>query len=204
MAARPFVTDDARIVDAGGCQVESFLKRKNSGDSEFWLLPACDPVGRVEFTAGGLRERSGSEDGSVGIIQAKTLLKRLETDGSGFALTLGALRRRYGVQPSYWNPFLNAIASRSFSGDRWVLHANAGVIDERWSHRALHTWGIGAEIAVTGRLFAIVESYGQELESHGRQIGVRYWIAPNRFQVDSTLGWQRAASWVSVGLRALF
>ncbi len=45
-AARPFVTDDARIVDKGGCQVETFLKRQSRYDeSEFWFLPACNPWG---------------------------------------------------------------------------------------------------------------------------------------------------------------
>ena len=203
-AARPFVTDDARIVDRGGCQIESFVKRDNSGRGEFWFLPACNPLGRVELTAGGLRERSASETDSVSILQAKTLLKPLEMNGAGFALTLGALRRNSSAGPAYWSPFLNAIASRSFAEDRWVLHANAGVLDERSGHRALHTWGVGAEIALTGQLYAILETYGQELEPQSRQLGVRYWIIPNRFQVDSTLGWQHAASWLSVGVRILF
>jgi hypothetical protein len=45
-AARPFVTDDARVVDRGGCQIETFYKeqRKYSG-SEFWFMPACNPFG---------------------------------------------------------------------------------------------------------------------------------------------------------------
>ena len=50
-AARPFVTDDARIVDH--CQVETFYKeQRNYSGSEFWFLPACNPFG-FEITIGG-------------------------------------------------------------------------------------------------------------------------------------------------------
>src|SRR5689334_10793100 len=84
-AARPFVTDDARIVDPGGCQIETFYKEQRvySG-SEFWFMPACNPFG-VELTAGANRIEG---DRSL-VLQGKTILKPLETNGSGFALTLG-------------------------------------------------------------------------------------------------------------------
>ena len=52
MAARPFVTDDARVVDKGGCQVETFVKRQQRfKENEFWFLPACNPWG-AELTLG--------------------------------------------------------------------------------------------------------------------------------------------------------
>ena len=45
-AARPFVTDDARVVDPQGCQVETFYKRQREfREQEFWILPACNPWG---------------------------------------------------------------------------------------------------------------------------------------------------------------
>src|SRR3954466_12292366 len=96
-AARPFVTDDARVVDEGGCQVETFVKRQRKLDErEFWFLPACNPFGRVELTVGRTWvDGTAPGDSRVNILQAKTLLKRLETNGTGYALTLGAGR----VQP---------------------------------------------------------------------------------------------------------
>ena len=51
-AARPFVTDDARIVDPGGYQIETFVKRQHRfGEHEFWFLPAMNAGGRVELTS---------------------------------------------------------------------------------------------------------------------------------------------------------
>src|SRR2546423_1115150 len=44
LAARPFVTDDAQIVDQGHCQLETFYKKQHAySGSEFWFLPACNP-----------------------------------------------------------------------------------------------------------------------------------------------------------------
>ncbi len=43
-AARPMYTDDARIVDPKSCQVESWI-RFNRDSTEYWALPACNPLG---------------------------------------------------------------------------------------------------------------------------------------------------------------
>ena len=76
-AARPFFTDDARIVD--NCQIETFYKEQRSySGSEFWFLPACNPTG-FELTVGGNRiERERNE-----ILQTKLLLKPLEPNAGG-------------------------------------------------------------------------------------------------------------------------
>ena len=98
-AARPFVTDDARVVDPQGCQIETFYKHQREvREHEFWFLPACNPWGRVELTLGGTWVE-GTHPGDIRslIVQGKTLLVPLETNGSGFAFTLGVAR----VSPVY-------------------------------------------------------------------------------------------------------
>ncbi|TLY72116.1 MAG: hypothetical protein E6K43_13440 [Gammaproteobacteria bacterium] len=71
-AARPFFTDDARIVD--NCQIETFYKEQRSySGSEFWFLPACKALG-FELTAGGNRIEGDRNE----ILQAKLLLKPLD------------------------------------------------------------------------------------------------------------------------------
>ena len=124
-AARPFVTDDARVVDEGGCQIEIFVKRQRKLDEhEFWFLPACNPLGRFELTAG-----------------------RSWTDGSGYAQTVGALRVSPFQTAHTSNPYLNGIGSFSFADDRVVVHANLGAINDRQAGTIRATWGLGAEIA---------------------------------------------------------
>src|SRR5688572_10357447 len=109
-AARPFVTDDARVVRPGGCQVEAFFKQLRPGrGSEFWFLPACNPLQRAELTLGGRRIAADEEPTTRAVIlQAKTLLRALEPNGAGFAFTVGALRDRPGPG---WERYVNAIAS---------------------------------------------------------------------------------------------
>ena len=50
-AARPFVTDDARLTTEGSCQLESWA-RLYENSSEIWALPACNPFGNLEVTLG--------------------------------------------------------------------------------------------------------------------------------------------------------
>src|SRR3954469_16219435 len=91
-AARPFFTDDARVVDKDHCQVETFYKdQRTYTGSEFWWLPACNPSfmpmqNGLEVTVGA--NRIG--DQGNGILQAKYLFKELQTNGFGIALSAGS------------------------------------------------------------------------------------------------------------------
>jgi hypothetical protein len=203
-AARPFVTDDARTVDRGGYQIETFYKEQRAySGSEFWFLPACNPFG-VELTAGGNRiegERSL-------VLQAKTLLKPLATNGSGYALTLGTFYINPQHGGNVWSPYVNAIGSFSFLDDRAVVHANLGAIHDRVAGLERATWGIGLEALLVGpKLYGILETYGQHADKPTRHGGLRYWIVPNQVQVDSTLGEQKSEPvrrFYTIGLRLLF
>jgi len=209
-AARPFVTDDARIVNSGGCQIESFVKRqRRHQEDEIGFLAGCAPVAMVELTLGGVRTDSAEEGASnAAIAQAKTLLRTLRTNDFGLALSLGATRLNPTgpVQQTGWAPSLNVIGSLSLLNDNATLHANLGSVRDRVLSRTRHTWGLGAEIVFNARLSGIVEAYGQEADRPSRQLGLRFWLVPNRFQVDGTLGSQSGGSraWTSLGIRALF
>ncbi len=211
-AARPFVTDDARLVDPGGCQIETFIKRqRNFGEREAWFLPGCNPGGNLELTFGGLNVRNDADGrASTLIAQGKTLLRPLHTNDYGVALTLGAARQSQFAAGagSPWSPYLNLISSISMRDDALVVHANAGALDDRTTGVTRPTWGIGAELLVAPRLYAIAESYGQKGDKPSQQVGLRYWLVPEHVQVDGTLGTQRSGppgrSWMSLGLRLLF
>jgi hypothetical protein len=197
-AARPFVTDDARIVDRGGCQIETYYKEQRTYQgSEFWFLPACNPFG-VELTFGGNR----IEGDDNAILQAKFLLRPLETNGWGSALSVGA----FGG-----DPYANAIASFSFADDRAVIHANAGAIRDGKTDLTRWTWGLGLEALLHApRFYGILETYGQRDDKPVLHGGLRFWILPQRVQLDTTVGAQSGQSgqpdrrFYTVGLRILF
>jgi hypothetical protein len=203
-AARPFVTDDARIVDRGGCQIETFYKEQRAySGSEFWFLPACNPYG-LELTAGGNR----IEDEHSVVLQGKTILKPLETNGSGFALTLGTFYVNPQDGRNVWSPYVNGIGSFSFLDDRAVVHANVGAIRDRIAGFDRGTWGLGLEaLLVAPRVYGILETFGQYADKPTHHAGLRLWIVPNKFQMDSTIGNQNGdppQRFYSVGLRLLF
>lgn len=193
LAARPFITDDARVVDEGHCQIEAFTKSQYAyAGSEAWFLPACNPFG-AELTLG----RNRIEDEYNTIVQAKFLFKALQPNRAGYALSVGS----FGGEP-----YFNAIASRSLHDDRAVLHANLGAIRNHDADRG--TWGVGLEALLAApRWYGIVESFGQRGDKPTMHFGLRFWVIPNRFQVDATHGHQSAdpeKRFNSVGLRLLF
>lgn len=208
-AARPFVTDDARVVDKGGCQIETFAKRQHKlTEREFWFLPACNPWG-VELTAGrSWTDGTAPGDSRFNVLQAKTLLKAMQPNGSGYALTLGAFRVSPFQTAHTTNPYVNAIGSFSFADDRVVMHVNVGAISDRQASMTRATWGVGAEIALHPQVIGIVESYGQRADKPTFHYGLRIWVVPNRVQLDGTLGRQDSGpperSFSSLGLRILF
>jgi hypothetical protein len=189
-AARPFFTDDARVVDRGHCQLETFYKEQRAySGSEFWFLPACNPLG-MELTVGGNR----IEGERNSIFQGKYLFKELQTNGFGLAGSLGY----FGS-----DPYVNGIASFSFLDDRAVVHANLGSIS-----RTGATWGLGLEaLLLAPRVYGIAEVFGQRGETPTLHYGLRFWVVPNRFQIDATSGNQSAdpeKRFYSVGVRILF
>lgn len=189
------MTDDARIVDAGGCQIESFVKRQLSiRELETWFLPACNLGGNLEVTAGALRVAPSPQGTStIAIVQGKTLVKPV-TEGSlglGFSAGSQALhlsRPRPSGRREGYIPYVNGIGSWSVARDAIVFHGNLGCGRDLDARKDLINWGLGAEIRVATRLFAIVEGYQVSGTKPAQQIGVRWRAIPNRLRIDGTVG----------------
>lgn len=203
-AARPMVTDDARVVDPKACQVETWVRR-NQGSTEFWAIPACNFTGNLELSMGGARTRpdGGGAGTTDQLVQGKTVFRPMASNGWGWGLVLGTYghpgvgREWYGYLP----------ASVSFADDAVVLHTNLGWQRDPETRRDNATWGLGSETRLGGGSWLVAETFGQQ---HGKaifQVGVRHWIVPDHVQVDITYGnrWSGGtdARWISVGLRLL-
>lgn len=204
-AARPMTTDDARLTDAGACQVESWVHLHGS-QREIWALPACNPGGNFELTLGGALSFTGTrQEAGALVIQGKTLLKPLETNGYGIGIAAG-----YATQPGSANsghPYFYVPASFSLADDLAVIHTNLGYTRERENHANRLTWGLGSEIQLSAQNYLIAETYGQDKGSPFFQIGLRHWIVPNHVQIDTTLGSRigqiHEERWISIGLRLI-
>ena len=207
-AARPLITDDARWVDPGACQVEAWQK-VNRGSREFWAFPACNP-GALEITAGG-NDLPDGEGGRINdyVLQGKKIFRPLETNDYGFGLAVGAFFHGDPApgQGQLKTAYFYVPISKSFLDDKVVVHVNLGAQNDHDARARSWTWGMGTEINVTPRFAFIAESYGDDRTRPYFQGGVRFWIVPNRFQIDTTIGAQSgdigATRWFTTGLRLI-
>ena len=125
------MTDDARIVEPGACQLESWVQR-NRDSTEFWALPACNFSGNLELTMGGARTRDDAGSATTDqVLQGKTLFKLLEPDGWGAGLALGTVRHPRLPGGRDWYAYVPA--SFAFDRERVVLHLNLGWLREQAS-----------------------------------------------------------------------
>lgn len=206
-AARPFVTDDARLTTGGSCQLESWM-RSYPDSKELSVLPACNPTGNLEFTFGGGRaKQEGVQATNDHVFQAKTLFRTLETNDWGWGLAAGTIRHPE-ITPGpnmLGNTYAYIPLSVSLRDDKVIVHVNLGWLKDKASGLNSASWGIGGEFKLHSKLLEIAETYGDNRGmSHG-QVGVRYALIPDLFQVDATLGRQLSGQgngrWVSFGVR---
>jgi hypothetical protein len=201
-AARPMVTDDARVVDPQSCQMESWVRREH-GRTELWALPGCNATGNLELTVGGALRNEGSTHLSARVLQGKTLLRPLQTNDWGWGLVVGTVQELHAGNGREWYAY--APISRSLADDRLVLHLNLGWAREQGSSAGRASWGLGSETQLGTRSWLVAEAFGRGSETPQLQLGVRYWLVPERVQIDTTYG-NRADGgqrWLSIGLRLL-
>ncbi len=208
-AARPFVTDDARLTTAHSCQLESWTRiYRNS--HELWALPACNPTGNLELTlGGGIAKDDGGTSRATNdfVMQAKTLFKPLETNGWGIGAAIGAIRHPE-ISPGpnlLGNQYAYVPLSMSFADDLLIVHVNAGWLHDKATGKHQSTWGIGTELNLNNRWTLIGESFGNSVDNPFWQTGVRYSLIPGLLQIDSTIGQQLQHAtehrWLSFGVR---
>ena len=206
-AARPFVTDDARLTTDGSCQLESWL-RIYPDSKELWALPACNLTGNLELTVGSGGASDAGESTTVDYaFQAKTLFRPLTSNDWGIGLALGTIQHpesRPGPN-GLGNTYAYIPLSLSLNDDRFIVHANLGWLRDKASGRQSASWGIGAEFKVHPEVLGIAETYGDNHGTSYGHLGIRYSVILDLLQIDATYGRQWTgpgeSRWVSVGMR---
>jgi hypothetical protein len=206
-AARPFMTDDARLTTEGSCQLESWA-RHYSNRTEYWALPACNPSGNFEVTAGGGQFWADGLPGSQDrVLQGKTLFRPLQTNDWGWGLAVGRVWHP-SSQPgpnNLGNTYVYLPLSVSAQDDRMVFHFNLGSVQDRQTRLNSTTWGSGVEYWAHSRVMLIAEAFGDDRQKPFVQTGLRFALVPGLFQIDATRGVQPGSqgrsSWTSIGIR---
>jgi hypothetical protein len=218
LGAQQYITDDAALTAYRACQVQMWFGQRAS-----WVLPVCTPVRDVELSLGFIAVRkdgSGHEHFEY-VLQAKTLLKPLTTNGwgAGFVLGTGRDPALAGTSPDVQTYYAYVPLSVSLAGDRVVLHENTGWLYQhasgegvlRGSHAV--TWAARADVGLGGPrrpVVAVAEAYGAEGTARAApefQAGLRAFPRADHVQVDLSWGGllrtgKRAAGW-TIGLTLL-
>ena len=139
-AGRPMVVDDAGIVGAKNCQLESWVYNSSNG-TEYWAVPACNLSGNLEIALGGAHIDGTGQRGNIAFLQGKTLFRPLESNSWGAGLVFGT-QTALG-KSGLGDLFATVPVSFSFHNNRIVAHTNAGLVRVKSSGRALGTWGAG-------------------------------------------------------------
>lgn len=186
-----YITDDAAVTEYRACQIQMW-----HGERSSWVLPVCTPVRNLEVSVGSI---AVWDDGAEGhfeyVIQAKTLLRRLETDGwgAGFVVGTGRDPALATTAPQSSSLYAYVPLSLSLARDRVVLHQNTGWLHQRSAghKRDALTWAGRVEGRVRRHLFLVGEVYGAEGGAAAPaefQAGVRAFARPGRVQLDLSYG----------------
>jgi hypothetical protein len=206
-AARPFMTDDARLTAAGSCQLESWT-RIYKDSNEKWAFPACNLTGNFEITAGGGHFKTTGEVATNDyVLQGKSLYRELKTNDYGWGLAVGQINHPSTTAGpnSLGNTYAYIPLSISTLNDNVIYHTNLGWLRDKLTNENRMTYGFGAEIQTGGRFMLIAETFGDNKAKPFWQTGARYSVIPNLFQIDTTIGQQfngtTSTRWISFGLR---
>ena len=200
-AGRPMSVDDAGIVDARSCQLESWIQN-NRGSTENWVVPGCNFTGNLEVAFGAARITGAQGWSTIALLQGKTLFKTLDANGWGAGLVFG---NQFNLDSSVIGDLYASFpVSLSFHDDRFVVHTNLGWLHEKAAGRNAMTWGLGAETRLTERTALTSETFGQYRGKPFFQLGVKHWVLIDRVQIDATFGDRfgrgSAERFISVGL----
>jgi CBS domain-containing protein len=205
-AVRPFVTDDARIVDVGQVETETWFETVYA-DNEFNPAPAFNVMGGttvnewLEIIIGSGIGRDANNRVAIPnpLIQPKVLFLRAEKDGRpGFAMGAGTTfdtGRGDLHDPGMSSYLIGMTTWRRF--DDWLqIHVNYGPRMDKargGSIRIRPYWGIGFDIGTFSKdIRFIIESFAGdplifESPKYAGQFGFR-WLVSNYVNLDLTFG----------------
>lgn len=188
-AGRPMTVDDAAIVAPAQCQLETYAQHGEHA-LEYWATPACNVGGAWELGvgAGWADDTSGPRSRVTHSrrVQAKTVLKAMESGGWGVGLVL-ADQFRIGHAGS-GDLSANVPVSFSLHGDAVLLHLNLGAVHTQAAPRLGASWGSGAEFKLDERTSLTTEVFGKQHDTTRYQFGLARALIPDHLQIDGTWG----------------
>jgi hypothetical protein len=204
-AGQPLFTDDAAVVAAKTCQLETFVAFAHA-DREYWAQPACNFTGDLELTAGGAITDTGAAGKSgAAVLQAKSTLFPRGDGAFAVGASAGALRDTGAPHGSsaFQSWYARALASWYPHGDTEV-DLNLGVANV-YGTGTFALAGVAVQYMIVPHLQLLAETYRDAPGPGKYAAGVRYAVLPGRFEAYASYGarlGRSADDWsVTVGIR---
>ncbi len=158
-AVRPFVTDDARIVDYGQIETETWVESTRA-NGEWRPTPAINAIGSTSVndwlqilvgTGTGL-DRDGNSGISNPLLSAKVLIKAASEDGApGYALSYTSTfdSGRGSFQESGKVQSIVGMSTYRLLEDRLNIHINLGLRTDQERNQVARNrplWGLGVDV----------------------------------------------------------
>jgi len=190
-AARPLVTEDAGVLDAGECEIETYLERSRvSGEPDYYggtVQPGCGLGLRTQLSTIAARSGGTPSTRRVGFV-GKTAIVPLSESSPGF--TIG-----YSFE---WSK-ASGESFRSDSGlviavltvplaQQWLAHANAGWQRIQQPRKNTMFWALAIEReSVAGtKLDLMAETYSDSGRSPWLAVGARYTVIEERLSINAS------------------
>lgn len=211
-AGRPLQTEDAGVIDAGGCEIEGAHERlRISGATarDTALTFSCGIGWRSQVGITGSRSRADGESASGTALGGKTRLWSAGDDGP--ALTVAWSLAWARAAGSWRHAEDEARLVWSMPAGPGTLHLNLGHARDRIERMSSTPWGVGWEhggVETGGLTLApMAEVYGDGRGGHAWNVALRATLVPERLFIDGSYGRQTGsvgARLVTVGFKVTF
>lgn len=189
-AGRPLVTEDAGVLDAGACEIESYIARFKRPDLNLlWGQLGCGTGFQTQINAGAGREKTYPGHATVAAVSGKTALRTLTDERAGIAIAYAAYGGQHVDHLRHEATEIKAVLS--VPHDQWLVHANVGWVGTPSSHGDKTTWALALERrGAVGAVDLMGEIFGDDRGAPWAQLAARWALIPERLFVDGSLGAQ--------------
>lgn len=206
LAVRPFVTEDAGVLDRGSCEFEASYsvagQRGSARQRGWWLQPVCGVGARTQVAVGtGAVHGDGVRVNGLAVL-GKTWLNTPSDDGPNFAVVYAAsTAKEPGDRWRHDAKFVNLAGSLRSGASTWS--ANLGHSRDVIARQTSTTWSLGWERPVWEGLDVGFDLFGDDREAPWLNLGLR-WAVGEGVWLDTSYARQTNAArarLLNLGLR---
>ena len=196
-AGRPLATEDAGVLEPGGCEWESFTARNHERNSAslrtLSTQVGCGVGASSQLALAIARQWGGSSHSNALTLGGKTGLIERKDDGAGVTLAWSlAAGKQTGTALRHEHTALNLVVSKELTKEL-TGHANLGAAHSKSAAQSAVTWNLAGEYALGNGLDVMAEFYGEQHNKPWLGTGLR-WAVTEKFNLDASYARQSGAA----------